>query len=142
MVKVNSNQENNAKEASKFPAKMPDKPTRQGGTVRVALQTDTPFTGIFSDQLQVTATDADLSSPGSESLFDTDDNYRFTNKGPATLKINQKNKTITIEVKKGVRWSDGQQVTAKDVEYPYEILYLIKALILKDIPASLNLLKA
>lgn len=98
--KSNNNQENNAKEASKFPAKMPDKPTRQGGTVRVALQTDTPFTGIFSDQLQVTATDADLSSPGSESLFDTDDNYRFTNKGPATLKINQKNKTITIEVKK------------------------------------------
>jgi len=108
--KSNNNQENNAKEASKFPAKMPDKPIKRGGTLRVALQTDTPFTGIFSDQLQVTATDADLSSPGSESLFDTDDNYRFTNKGPATLKINQKNKTITIEVKKGVRWSDGQQV--------------------------------
>ena len=120
--KSGNNQENSAKEASKFPAKMPSKPTKQGGTVRVALQTDTPFTGIFSDQLQVTATDADISSPGSESLFDTDDNYRFTNKGPATLKINNKNKTITIVVKKGVRWSDGRQVTAKDVEYPYEIL--------------------
>lgn len=101
---------------------MPVKTSKRGGVVKVALQTDSPFTGIFSDQLQVTAVDADVASPGSESLFDTDDNFRFTDKGPATLRINRKNKTITIEVKKGVRWSDGKQVTAKDVEYPYEIL--------------------
>lgn len=106
---------------------MPVKTSKRGGVVKVALQTDSPFTGIFSDQLQVTAVDADVDSPGSESLFDTDDNFRFTDKGPATLRINRKNKTITnktitIEVKKGVRWSDGKQVTAKDVEYPYEIL--------------------
>lgn len=29
---------------------------------------------------------------------------------------------MTIEVKKGVKWSDGKQVTAKDVEYAYEII--------------------
>lgn len=120
--KKNNDNENSAKEASKFPEKMPVKTSKRGGVVKVALQTDSPFTGIFSDQLQVTAVDADVASPGSESLFDTDDNFRFTDKGPATLRINRKNKTITIEVKKGVRWSDGKQVTAKDVEYPYEIL--------------------
>ena len=33
--KSNNNQENNAKEASKFPAKMPDKPTRPDRVVRL-----------------------------------------------------------------------------------------------------------
>lgn len=38
------------------------------------------------------------------------------------MKIDKKAKTVTITVKKGVKWSDGQQVNAKDLEYPYEIL--------------------
>ena len=50
---------------------------------------------------------------GAESLFSTDDHYVFTNKGAATIKIDQKAKTATINIKKGVKWSDGKQVTAK-----------------------------
>lgn len=101
---------------------VPSKPAKKGGTVKTALITDTPFTGIFSPELTSTTTDYDLMQYGMEDLFDMDDHYVFNNKGPATININRKNKTITIIIKKGVKWSDGKQVTAKDYEYSYEIV--------------------
>lgn len=108
--------------ASKFPAAMPVKKTRQGGTVKYAIETNSPFTGIFASELAFSKTDVDLASPGNERLFDIDDDYRINDKGPATLKIDRQNKTVTIKVKQGVKWSDGKQVTAKDLEFAYEIL--------------------
>lgn len=120
----NKSESNNAgaKDAQKFPASTPKKATKQGGSVSVALETDTPFTGIFSDELATSAIDSSVAALGEESLFDTDDHYRINDKGAATMKIDKKAKTVTITVKKGVKWSDGQQVNAKDLEYPYEIL--------------------
>lgn len=43
-------------------------------------------------------------------------------KGQLHLKNDTKNKTVTITIKKEVKWSDGKQVTAKDMEYSYEIM--------------------
>lgn len=111
-----------AKDAKKFPSSAPVKAEKQGGTVTVALETDTPFTGIFSDELSTTSIDSSVAAPAEESLFDTDDHYKINDKGAAKLKIDKNAKTVTITVKKGVKWSDGQQVNAKDLEYPYEIL--------------------
>lgn len=118
----NNNSNEGAKSASKFPEAVPKKEAKQGGTVKIALLSNSPFTGIFSNELYTVSTDYEVSGPGNESLFDTDDQFRFNDKGPATIKLDRKNKTVTIVVKKGVKWSDGKQVTAKDVEYPYEIL--------------------
>ncbi|WEV50465.1 oligopeptide ABC transporter substrate-binding protein [Lactobacillus sp. ESL0731] len=120
--KSGNNNANNAKTASKFPTAVPKKTAKQGGTLKVALETDTPFTGIFSDELSTTSVDNAVSEPGEEELFDTDDNFKINDKGPATLKLDVKGKTATITVKKGVKWSDGKQVNAKDLEYSYEIL--------------------
>ena len=118
----NNNSNEGAKTASKFPEAVPTKEAKQGGTVKIALISNSPFTGIFSNELSTISTDSEVAGPGNESLFDTDDQFRFNNKGPATIKLDRSNKTVTIVVKKGVKWSDGKQVTAKDVEYPYEIL--------------------
>ena len=114
---------NNANTTKKdFPAATPKKVSKQGGTLNVAVETDTPFTGIFSEELKDSKFDADVASPGDEELFDTNDHYKINNKGPATLKLDRKASTATITVKKGVKWSDGKQVVAKDLEYAYEIL--------------------
>ncbi|WEV38099.1 oligopeptide ABC transporter substrate-binding protein [Lactobacillus sp. ESL0680] len=117
-----SNNDDNTKTASKFPEQAPVKTAKQGGTIKVAEETDTPFTGIFNEELAMSQIDSDIASPGQESLFDTDDHYKINDKGPATLKLDRKANTATITVKKGVKWSDGKQVTAKDVEYAYEII--------------------
>ncbi len=120
--KSNDNNTEEVKKASKFPTEMPKKTAKQGGTVKFAIESDSPFTGIFVSELSTTKTDSDVASPGNEGLFDVDDDYKINDKGPATLKIDRKNKTVTITVKKGVKWSDGKQVNAKDLEYPYEIV--------------------
>ncbi|MDO4912348.1 MAG: oligopeptide ABC transporter substrate-binding protein [Lactobacillus sp.] len=117
-----NSKDSGSKDAKKLATAVPKKAIKDGGTVTVAELTDTPFTGIFNEGLSTSATDSDLMSPGAESLFDTDDNYKITDNGPATFKLDKSAKTITIEVKKGVKWSDGKQVTAKDVEYSYEIV--------------------
>lgn len=117
-----SNDNAGANDAKKFTQQTPKKAVKKGGTLSYALETDTPFTGIFNNELSTTQYDTDVAQFGNESLFDTDDSYKINSKGPATFKIDRKAKTITIEVKKGVKWSDGKQVTAKDVEYEYEIM--------------------
>ena len=120
--KSNGNGNEGAKTASKFPVETPEKTIKPGGTLKIALESDTPFTGVFLDGLQNDQPSADVSSPGQESLFDTDDNYKINDKGPATLKLDRKAKTATITIKKGVKWSDGKQVNAKDIEYAYEVI--------------------
>ena len=119
------NSESNSNESStaaKFSSAVPKRATKNGGTVKVAVETDTPFTGIFNDELSTSATDTEVMQYGAETLFATDDQYVFTDKGAATIKINQKAKTATINIKKNVKWSDGKPVTAKDYEYAYEII--------------------
>ncbi|MDF7638750.1 oligopeptide ABC transporter substrate-binding protein [Lactobacillus sp. ESL0791] len=113
---------NDAKTASKFPQEVPVKTAKKGGTVKIAELSASPITGIFNQELETVNTDSDVMAPASESLFATDDTFKINDKGSATFKLDRKAKTITIEVKKGVKWSDGKQVTAKDVEYAYEII--------------------
>ncbi|QNQ80286.1 oligopeptide ABC transporter substrate-binding protein [Lactobacillus sp. PV034] len=113
---------NDTSSVKKMKAAVPTKTAKKGGTVSQAIETDTPFTGIFSNELSTSATDTSVMAPANESLFDTDNTYKYNNKGPATIDINKDAKTVTINIKKGVKWSDGKQVTAKDYEYAYEII--------------------
>lgn len=105
-----------------FKQATPKKQLKMGGTVTYALENDSPFTGIFLSELADTSPDSEAASPGDEPLFGVSDNFKLNNKGAASLKFNQKHNTIEIRLRKKVRWSDGAYVTAKDMEYAYEIL--------------------
>lgn len=113
---------NDTASVKKLKESTPVKATKKGGTVSYAIETNTPFTGIFSNELSTTSIDSTVMAPANEALFQTDDHYKFNNKGAATVDIDRNAKTITINIKKGVKWSDGKQVTAKDYEYAYEII--------------------
>ncbi|QQP71109.1 oligopeptide ABC transporter substrate-binding protein [Carnobacterium sp. CS13] len=93
-----------------------------GGTLQVALVTDSPFQGIFSQELYEDNYDANLMEFALESLFSTDDNFMISNDGAATLDFDQDAKTATITLKDGVTWSDGEPVTAEDMLYSYEVI--------------------
>lgn len=105
-----------------FSQDTPSKAIKNGGTVKVAVETDTPFTGILNDELSTSGVDTEVGQYGMESLFSTDDHYNFTDKGAATIRINREAKTATIKIKPNVKWSDGKPVTARDYEYAYEII--------------------
>ena len=117
-----SDSNSGAKDVKKFPEATATATAKKGGSVTVAEEVDTPVKGVFSNELSDSAPDSDFMAFGNESLFATDDQYKINNKGAATFKMDRQAKTVTIEVKKGVKWSDGKQVTAKDVEYSYEII--------------------
>lgn len=117
-----SDSNSGAKDAKKFPEATATATAKKGGSITIAEESDTPVKGVFLNELSDSQYDSDFMSFGNETLFATDDQYKITNKGAATFKMDRKAKTVTIEVKKGVKWSDGKQVTAKDVEYSYEII--------------------
>ena len=118
----NNNNNNASDKKVSFKEAVPKKQVKKGGTLKYAIESDSPFTGIFLPELSDTSTDTEIQGPGLEGLFAVNDTYKINNKGAATFKLDKDAKTITIEVKKGVKWSDGKQVTAKDVEYAYEIV--------------------
>ncbi|MCD5456642.1 oligopeptide ABC transporter substrate-binding protein [Lactobacillus delbrueckii] len=117
-----SSSNSEAKDAKKFPEATATATAKKGGSITIAEESDTPVKGVFLNELSDGRYDSDFMQFGNEALFATDDQYKINNKGAATFKMDRKAKTVTIEVKKGVKWSDGKQVTAKDVEYSYEII--------------------
>lgn len=93
-----------------------------GGTLQVGLVTDSPFQGIFSWEFYEDAFDAEIMEFGFDSLFGTDDDFQIDDSGKATLALDQENNKATITLKEGLKWSDGEPLTAEDVIYSYEVI--------------------
>ena len=117
----NKNNDNTDASKEKFPEAVPTKAAKEGGTLKYAIETDTPFKGIFEGTLSTDGIDDTVSQFGNENLVGQDNNFMIKD-GAAKFKLDKKAKTITFTLKKGVKWSDGKPVTAKDMEYPYEII--------------------
>lgn len=103
----------------------PGKATKAGNksTLRIANISSSPFSGVASPALQTTAQDVDMFQPGGAgALFNQNKHYQIIKGGLASLKLNKKNNTATVTLRKGAKWSNGMKITAKDVEYPYEII--------------------
>lgn len=111
-VKMDSFYNNTAKSSS----------TYNNGTLKVAEYNSSPFAGITSPALQTNGEDMDVYSPGSINLFKTDEDNRVVNGGLANLTLDKSSKTATITLNKNAKWSNGMPVTAKDVEYAYEVI--------------------
>ena len=118
----NSNNNSQTTDTTKFKSAVPSKPMKKGGNVTVAVETDTPFTGIFLNELSTSATDTEVSQYGNEALFAINDTYGYVKGGPADISINKDAKTATITINPKLKWSDGKPVVAKDYEYAYEII--------------------
>ena len=93
-----------------------------GGTLKFALVTDSPFSGIMLTELYENAYDADIMDFMSNSIFDTDGDFLITDEGIAKLDVDSDNNKVTITIQHDVKWSDGQPLTADDIIYSYEII--------------------
>ncbi|MED1202512.1 oligopeptide ABC transporter substrate-binding protein [Heyndrickxia acidicola] len=110
-------------DTSKFPIMVSsNKAPIKGGTLNYGLISDTPFQGTLSEEFESGAPDQEVLQFVEESIFSTNKNYEITNDGACTFTIGSDNKSITIKVKDGVKWSDGQPLTADDIIFPYEVM--------------------
>lgn len=94
----------------------------EGGTLKFALATDTPFQGILLPELYEDGYDADLMEFISNSIFKTDGDFLITDEGIAKLDVDGDNNKATITIQHDVKWSDGTPLTADDIIYSYEII--------------------
>ncbi|QBO35208.1 hypothetical protein EQG49_01415 [Periweissella cryptocerci] len=92
------------------------------GTLNVGLTLDQPFTGMFAQELATSTTDTILAEPLGNDIFKSDDSFKIVDGGAANFKLDKATKTATITLRKGLTWSDGHPVVAKDLEFPYEIV--------------------
>ena len=95
---------------------------KKGGTLKVGVVSDSAFKGIFASELSDVAIDSEVGQFAQQSLFKYDDNYKFVKGGAADISFDDSAKTATIKINKKVKWSNGLPLTAKDVEYAYEII--------------------
>ncbi|WP_042471221.1 oligopeptide ABC transporter substrate-binding protein [Bacillus ndiopicus] len=99
----------------------------EGGTLMVALQKSEPFQGIFSWVLYEDAYDGELMSFTTNSIFKTDGDFLITDEGIASMDVKQAEaegepNIVTIKIREGVKWSDGEPLKIEDIMLPYEII--------------------
>lgn len=94
----------------------------KGGTLQVAIVKDEPFKGVFSWELYEDGYDANIMSWASNSIFEVDGDFLITDEGIASMDVDQKNKKVTIKIRDGVKWSDGEPLKIEDVILPYLII--------------------
>ncbi|MCM3638667.1 oligopeptide ABC transporter substrate-binding protein [Sporosarcina luteola] len=92
------------------------------GELTWAMVTDTPFEGTLSRVFYSGTFDAQVIEKFDEALLSSDGDYLITNDGAATYEISEDNKTITLTIKDGVKWHDGEPVKASDLLYSYQLL--------------------
>ncbi len=92
------------------------------GELTVGLISDSPFEGTLNKVFYEGKPDADVMKWFDENLFDRDGDYMITNTGAAEYELSEDNKTITIKIRDGVNWHDGEPVKSTDLLYSYELL--------------------
>ena len=94
----------------------------KGGTLLVGMQKDEPFQGIFSYSLYDDGYDGELMEYANTSVFETDGDFLLTNDGIASYDVNEETNVVTVKIKEGIKWSDGEPLKIEDLIYPYYII--------------------
>ncbi|MEO4054242.1 oligopeptide ABC transporter substrate-binding protein [Solibacillus sp. CAU 1738] len=100
-----------------------------GGTLMVALQKEEPFQGIFSYALYEDGFDAEIMAYANTSIFDADGDFLLTDTGIASMELTKQAtegtdepNIVTIKIREGIKWSDGEPLKIEDLMLPYNII--------------------
>lgn len=111
------------KVSKKFPLETTNNdPSINGGTLKVALVTSSAFAGILNPCFYEDDYDSQILTWFSESLVSYDDNFVADQDGAATYEYDVDAKTITLHMRDGVKWHDGEPVTLDDLVFAYEVI--------------------
>ncbi len=92
-----------------------------GGTLRIAMISDSAFPGIFSTEFYGINTDSQLMGPMHGNVLRSDGNYQWVD-GAASFDFDQDTNVATVKMQEGVLWHDGEEVTVDDIVFTHEII--------------------
>jgi len=108
---------------SNFPfAVTNDEPPISGGTLKMGVASSDPLKGIFSTILYEDSKDADVLGWFEEGMVSFDSNFVADQDGPSTYAFDKDARTVTLNMKKGIKWHDGAPVTLDDLVFAYEVI--------------------
>lgn len=93
-----------------------------GGDLTYAIVSDSPFAGTLNRNFYSGTYDDEILEWIDESLLSIDEDFIFTDDGIASFEYDEDEKTITFEIEEGVKWSDGEELTADDWKLAYEVI--------------------
>lgn len=93
-----------------------------GGEINVAIVSSTPFAGTLIHIYQTMTTDYSILSWFNDGLLERDENFFYSQDGPATFELDDSKKVWTLTIRDNVNWHDGEPVTAEDLELAYKII--------------------
>ncbi|WP_067140052.1 ABC transporter substrate-binding protein [Oceanivirga salmonicida] len=100
-----------------------DKEAIEGGTLKIAVVSDNPFKGIFSPVLYQDSTDSTLFiTKISPEIFWNNADFNLIDGGMANVKLDVDNKVITVKIREGLKWEDGNPITVDDYIFGAEII--------------------
>ncbi|MDF2941935.1 MAG: oligopeptide transporter substrate-binding protein [Herbinix sp.] len=109
--------------ASQFPvAVVNDNQSIEGGILKVALVTDSAFAGVLNPCFYEDNYDSQILGWFTEPIISYDENFVADQDGVATYEYDATAKTITLHMREGVKWHDGEPVTLDDLVYAYEVI--------------------
>ena len=94
----------------------------EGQTLEIAQVSNSDFPGIFSNAFYSISIDMDFFAPANESLFLFDEDLRIIDGGAASIEFDEENKQVRVTLNDGIKWNDGEDVTADDLIFPYEVI--------------------
>lgn len=93
----------------------------EGGTLKYAIVSASPISGVFIDELTQNSTDTNVTALVDEPMFEYDENRQLTNTGLASVAFDVDGKTATVTLNsQDYKWSDGQPVTIDDYIFAFE----------------------
>lgn len=99
-----------------------DEAAIEGGVLKYALVSSSPFQGVFSPEFYEDTYDSELMGFSHESLFSVDESFMLSQDGMATFEFDQESGTIAITLRDDLKWSDGEPLTTEDVLFSYEVI--------------------
>ncbi|MFD1173558.1 oligopeptide ABC transporter substrate-binding protein [Oceanobacillus picturae] len=104
------------------PAKSNEGEAIEGGELNFGLVSDTAFEGTLNWNFYSGAPDAEVIDWFDEPMLYNDENFLYTNDGPASYEVDDSGKVFTFIIKDNVNWHDGEPVKAEDWAYSFEVI--------------------
>lgn len=94
----------------------------EDATLKVALISNSPFTGLFNIAYAITATDMRVIEHASVVSFNVDEQFKIGKGGAAEVDFKPEERKINVKIHKDYTWNDGTPVTSKDYLQYYKIV--------------------